>query len=173
MNGPLNTVPRGLLGLFGLKGPQDGVRTLSSEVRPTLELGSWMADGNAYQFSGRTSSVAAVGTFGLVNAPDPGKAWLVRNALIQSANVGAAEMLRFRICIRRPSAGGDNYIQMGSLGQTDPNDAVGVGVSVSMLNCPLLMLPGDTFGIVVERIATAATIGISLVALVYEFDWQS
>lgn len=155
MFGPVNRIPFGLAGFFNFK---DGAfpLNLQENYQPTLDLLAWLKEANGIEPQTATvGAVAAIGTSSLVGPPS-NEIWLVRAATAFGFTT-AAENLRLRLVQLRAIGGSYNQVRAWPEGASSLTDAVGVGTaySSSAPNDVILLLPGETLGVLTTKITSA------------------
>ena len=169
MPGRVQIIPTGLLGLFQIKNDGNMPSEVAQFYQPTLEMLPWLT-GLAQQVVVDSRTLSAAGAFGFTTLPmqvPQGKCWLVKAFDVQNVATLATESVRFRALVLDKIAG--TVIRSGRLATTSLTDAAGIGIAHSVMDQPFIMLPGEIFGVGIEKIVTAATIQLTATAKVYEF----
>lgn len=156
--GPIQILPRGLLGFLQLKNAGQNPSLLSDLLQPTLDLREWLLETNSESVfvSGVAFIPAAtgVGFFSLFTVPD-GQHWALLDAFARIA-IGAGQTLTHRLAyFDGPSASSQEFSLSGdpsmSFGAADTNR----GISMVRGRIPILG-PGYRVGIDISSINAAA-----------------
>jgi hypothetical protein len=153
--GPLDIqrYPRGLIDLFGMKATGDTPHTLSDQISGELDLTDLYLNARCQQINNVTAVVlAATGNFAFINSgPAANEIWLVYGVTVDSQPTAAATAIKYSLVAFRvaASSGPDFVAGEFSLGASDRR------LDGKNWERPMVMRPGDNFGLVVSTITGA------------------
>lgn len=150
MAGPqsIQRYPTGLIDLLGMRATGDTPHEIANIIGGSIDLLNLYAiDRLVCRQSGTAIAIAALGYLGINTAPigpPPGTLWLIYHGAISCVPVAAGATLGCSLVIRR-QAGVNIYDQIGPA--LDMVATQGGHASEHFWDAPLLMRPGDEFGV--------------------------
>jgi hypothetical protein len=163
VNGPISTLPTGLLSLLGIQNSGKYPQELDQVLRTHLDQLPWLTTRADTQLStslpGQATGTQGDLFFGTVRTPNPGKMWLVRGVQVYW-QVVATDVAVFRATAMAYLAGDYYPIAMGDwdgfqAGLTAPGGAA-ISFCSSWLKGPFLMRNGDYVMAQCKQLATVA-----------------
>lgn len=168
MAGPqdIQRYPKGLIDLLGMRATGDTPHQISNVVLGSIEmLDMYLAD-RVLTWRG-TTGVPPAGT-GFVassitpNSPSPGEMWMLYGAGIIFAPIGAGTAIKAAFCIQRSAFTGSNIFQ--KVGEELNLAATIGGMAYEHFTRPIIVRPGDTFGVYTSYILGLPAISPMLMA---------
>ena len=153
--GPIGTLPRGLMGLLGIKA-EGFPQVLNGVVQPQLDLLSFLVAANAIEQVSSTVAVADLGTVNSGLGPLGREAWMIRGFVVEGDCSAGTASIRLRAAVLRTAGAGlDHALVSDDEGFSSASDLTGrAQIAVGTLNGPLIIGPGDVLGCLVKGLVT-------------------
>lgn len=153
-NGPIQIIPRGLLGLLNLKNAGKAPPLLGGVVTPTLDLLEMYCSNLYEQVSATVAVAAAVGPVQSDLVVPETEVWFVRVATATTDVLGAGDSITLQVTI---AYSGITTIPVG-----DPQSAaVGGRIRCTSGNDIIIAPPGSIFGCWVAALGGAVNVDIA------------
>lgn len=152
MNGPIQIIPQGLLGLLNLKNNGQMPSELGTSVMPQLDMLELYVNGLLEQVSDPVAVAAVIGPNASALVVPQTQCWFVRSLFITTDTIGAGEAITIQPAI---SIGGIAFVPMGDKAAGVPGDVIRVATTDI-----IVATPGTVFGFFVQQITGAVNVNV-------------